>query len=182
MERTKTIEILLALIFLVFVLMMILIVLQPTKHVKSTKISNSYNKVYINSQQKVQPKQIIVHEPKVVYSKKDNCYGKESCYYNSKGHKNHYSSWKSYDSEGEHKKFFLAGSYSDNYKVHVKNNDRSRYFKVRFHFEDGAGFERSHDMQKYIPADETKVFYFNDISGCKDKYSNWRYDIIEGTW
>jgi len=82
-----------------------------------------------------------------------------------------------YSSEGNHKKEFAFGSYSDTFRVWVDNRGYSDYFTVKYSFSDCSGKEKEYEMRKYISFGDKEEFYFRDISRNIDQYCSWKYQV-----
>jgi len=203
MERERVMEMLIALIFIVLIFIMILIGLSVSNTTTST-ISNSYN--HIDNSKTIthetaqtvkvvkKPVQTTHHtyrdydkKHSKTYSKYDKKHSyiskKMNYYYSPRG--KHFWDWgenyyyKDYDSYGWHIKEDKKLYYADTYKVYVYNDGPGQYITVRFYFEDYWGYEKTHDMRKYVGFDEEELFYFRDVSKYKDEYYNWRYKILD---
>ncbi|MCA9488181.1 MAG: hypothetical protein KC516_04440 [Nanoarchaeota archaeon] len=158
MERERILEYLVAMIFLVLIFIMILIGLSINtfKPNSSTTISNSYNNIEVS-----QPVQTV---PKV---QTNTIYYRER-YIREKD----YRVWSEHDTNRD------WDYYGEKYIVHIYNDGPSRYFTIRFYFEDYSGKVRSYDMRKYIFAGEEEKFYFNDYTRDRDYYYDWDYRVL----
>lgn len=172
MEKERIVEILLAMMFVVLIFIMIIIGInlgesKSADSSKTTTISNSYNKIYVNSNYETKPQKI--YYKKVIYKKIPSktiwAYPKErDSYY--------------YDSFGKHLEKKEFGYFSDSYKVKLYNRGPGKYFTVRFYFEDYWEKRKSYDVRKYIFPGEEKTFYFRDVNKNEYKYSNWDYQVL----
>jgi hypothetical protein len=161
MENERIIEFFLILILIVLIFIMVLMGLN-TNHSETT-ISNSYNN-YNTQTTTGKTAQVIKETPK--RDSEFRNYDERSL--------EEYSSW------GRHLKTEFSNYYTDEFEVHVVNNDfQGKYYTVRFYFNDEYGCEKNYEMRKYVFSDEEKEFYFRDINRNRHAYNDWKYEVVE---
>lgn len=172
MEKDRTIELIVLMMFVVLIGILIIVFMNfseskiNTTTNTHTTITNSFNKV----QQDTTPK--IYHYQEKCWNKK--CYPPEpkKIYYKK-------TLFPDYDVWGNHKKEKrLDIYYIDTFEVYVKNHGKSDYFIVRFYFEDCWDEEKIYDIKHYVYSGETKKFYFRDINKDDCEYNKWKYRIV----
>ncbi len=178
MERDKTIEWIILMMFVLLVGILIIIFMNFSSS-KITTTTNTYTTI-LDSYNKIQQDTT----PKVYYF--DVCRDKKCDYPKTKktrdvSPKPSYSPkhYKDYDSWGNHKREKKSDLYYiDTFEVYVKNYGHSNYFTLRFYFEDCWGEEKIYDVRKYIYSGEKELFYFRDVGRDKCEYGEWKYKII----
>ena len=190
-NRERIVELLLGLIFICILLLGVFIVMnEPNKKSSSSNsVSNSYNTYNYNYQDQTKrtgyesSRDVIyvkdVHHLGTYHHYKDYDY-KDRDYYDYYSRNERSLRYSSYGKHTREKDF--AGSYVDEFKVYVKNQDRKNgYFKVKFYFEDYDGNEFTETVTKYIRAGEREEIRFIDVQFEKYKYHDWRYKVIPDT-
>jgi len=165
LDDKKVTEIFLGLILIIILIILIFLFIQPkstnSQTIQTTPqnimILNSYN---TNSYNQISPQ----NSPTKTYTKTN---------LENKIEKN-----KSYtiQSKKEITKGVLGNEIA-RYIIYIKNiGDKSKYFKVKFKFNDCYKEKTSTSITKYIQQDDEEKFIYIDI---KNKYCDWDYEIIK---
>ncbi|MBT4376754.1 hypothetical protein HOD29_05250 [archaeon] len=162
MEKDRTVEILVAMMFLVLVFIMVLIGLNLENIGKS--VSNSNNQIYVDNSKTYN------------YNYDVNYGGKD---YDKEYPKKEYDKSKDYETDGYHKKEYFMGTYADTYKIYVFNDGASDYFRVRLYVEDYEEEVREIEMRKYVPHGEKILFYYREINREKYEHTSWEYKVLK---
>jgi hypothetical protein len=200
MDRDKTIEFLIGIMFIVFLILVVLFVVNLSdndSNSKNTKVVYSSSDAKTNEPQvvnnyyyqkpenydyyyKTRSTRDVVYkydyEDYVVYKKKSS----DSWDWNE-DHDWRYDDWDDdYETSGKQRKTKQGfNGYLDEYRVFVENKDNEgKYFKVVFYLDDGSGFLDTEEMIKYVPGKDFEKFTYRDFHFEKYNYERWSYDVF----
>jgi hypothetical protein len=206
MEKERTIEILVVLIFGVLLLLAVIILTGSVSSsysspVKTTVINNYYtqnntlsnmnseyrspnsgNRIYTSTNYEPLMQRKVVDNDRIVVVYKNRDYWDEDYndkYYDNEdifGNRKGELEYSSYTKHFREKNEF--GSYVEEFNVYVKNEDSvGGYFQVEFYFENCYGDDFVESLTKYISPGKTEKFRYVDIWYKQRGICDWDYEV-----
>lgn len=192
MERKRVIETIIGIIFLTFLLFVMLVIIQFSHQenaIKETPFENNqiiikynyYDVTYVSGDiiqnSKILKDNIVIMKtnPTIIHNKYHEYQSIKKYTADTSLKVEKASKYHSYSS---HERTSSLGLYTDTFVVNINNLAGGQRYTVIWTFEDYWGAKRIYEDTKYIFGNDSKKFFFKDISKDSTYYHSWSYQVI----